>query len=78
MQRHSLPPHNQRPPPHHPSNLKAPPMVKLDLGIAKLDWYVLPSPSANTGPFSFLVDHEGIFLLIKPVQLALLWPWVKV
>ncbi|WP_156370538.1 MULTISPECIES: hypothetical protein [unclassified Acidovorax] len=53
-------------------------MVKLDLGIAKLDWYVLPSPSANTGPFSFLIDHEGIFLFIKPVQLALLWPWVKV
>ena len=22
--------------------------------------------------------HEGIFLFIKPVQLALLWPWVKV
>ncbi len=53
-------------------------MVKLDLGIAKLDWYVLPSSSASTGPFSFLVDHEGIFLFVKPVQLALLWPWVKV
>lgn len=52
-------------------------MVKLDLGIAKLDWYVLPS-TTNTGPFSLLIDHEGIFLFIKPVQLALLWPWVKV
>ena len=53
-------------------------MVKLDLGIAKLDWYVLSNPSANTGPFSFSIDHDGVFLFLKPVQLALLWPWVKV
>ena len=52
-------------------------MVKLDLGVAKLDWYVLSNPSANTGPFSFSIDHEGIFLFIKPVQLALLWPCVQ-
>ena len=52
-------------------------MVKLDLGIAKLDWYVLSNPSANTGPFSFSIDHEGVFLFLKPVQLAVLWPWVK-
>jgi hypothetical protein len=53
-------------------------MVKLDLGIAKLDWYVLADPSPSIGPWSFLIDREGVFLFIKPVQLALLWPWVKV
>jgi len=52
-------------------------MVKLDLGIAKLDWYVLSAPSASVEPFSFLINHEGIFLFIKPVQVALLWPWVE-
>ncbi len=52
-------------------------MVKLDLGIAKLDWHVFKDPSSSAGPFAFMIDHEGIFLFIKPVQFALLWPWIE-
>jgi hypothetical protein len=28
--------------------------------------------------FSFEINREGIFLFICPLQLALLWPWIKV
>ncbi len=51
-------------------------MVKLDLLIAKFDYYVASNP--NLFPFEFSIGGEGIFLFIKPVQFALLWPWVKV
>ena len=27
--------------------------------------------------FSFEINHEGIFLFVCPVELALLWPWTK-
>ena len=51
-------------------------MVKLDLLIAKFVYYVASNP--NLFPFEFSIGGEGIFLFIKPVQFALLWPWVKV
>ncbi|MHA7599648.1 hypothetical protein ACX12L_06875 [Alicycliphilus sp. T452] len=50
-------------------------MVKLDLGIAKFDYYV---PTIHDGwPLHFSIGREGIFLFIKPIQFALLWPWVE-
>lgn len=54
------------------------PMVKLDLLFAKFDYYVVTSTAPGTLPLNFSIDHEGIFLFIKPVQFAILWPWVKV
>ena len=54
---------------------RLPAMVKLDLLIAKLDYYIVKTP--NLFPFEFSIGGEGIFLFIKPVQFALLWPWVK-
>ncbi|WPC68332.1 hypothetical protein SBP18_07455 [Rhodoferax ferrireducens] len=27
--------------------------------------------------FSFEINSEGIFLFVYPLQLALLWPWIK-
>lgn len=50
-------------------------MVKLDLLIAKFDFYVVGN--RDLFPFEFSIGGEGIFLYIKPVQFALLWPWVK-
>ena len=52
-------------------------MVKLDLLIAKFDYYVVTNPSSEDWPLSFAINREGIFLFVKPVQFALLWPWVK-
>lgn len=57
-----------------PAHLKT---VKLDLLIAKFDYYVVTNPSPGDWPLSFAITREGIFLFVKPVQFALLWPWVK-
>lgn len=27
--------------------------------------------------FSFEINHEGMFLFITPLELALIWPWTK-
>ena len=51
--------------------------VKLDLLIAKFDYYVVTNPLPGDWPLSFAINREGIFLFVKPVQFALLWPWVK-
>lgn len=51
-------------------------MPKLDLLIAKLDFWLV-GPGCKSF-FSFEVSNEGIFLFLNPLQLALLWPWVKV
>ena len=51
--------------------------VKLDLLVAKFDYYVVTNPSHEDWPLSFAINREGIFLFVKPVQFALLWPWVK-
>lgn len=51
--------------------------VKFDLLIAKFDCYVVTNPLPGEWPLSFAINREGIFLFVKPVQFALLWPWVK-
>jgi hypothetical protein len=51
--------------------------VKLDLLVAKFDYYVVTHLPPGTWPLHFTVNREGIFLFVKPVQFALLWPWVK-
>jgi len=51
-------------------------MVKLNLLIAKFDFYIVPN--AGKELFSCQVSTEGMFLFLNPVQFALLWPWVKV
>ena len=51
-------------------------MPKLDLLIAKLDFYVVGPDCKSL--FSFEVNNEGVFLFVAPIQFALLWPWVKV
>lgn len=51
--------------------------VKLYLLIAKFDYYVVTNPLPGEWPLSFAITREGIFLFVKPVQFAMLWPWVK-
>lgn len=43
--------------------------------MPKFDFYIVKDTSKTL--FSFEIGHEGIFLFITPLQLALLWPWVK-
>ena len=39
------------------------------------DFYFSKQPA--TTYFSFDIGHEGIFVFIYPLQLAMLWPGVK-
>ena len=52
-------------------------MVKLDLLVAKFDYYVVSTHQPGVWPVNFSINREGVFLYLKPVQFALLWPWVK-
>ncbi|MFZ7318329.1 hypothetical protein ACLS0R_15845 [Comamonas jiangduensis] len=52
-------------------------MVKLDLLVAKFDYYVVSIHQPGVWPVNFSINREGMFLYLKPVQFALLWPWVK-
>lgn len=51
--------------------------VKLDLLVAKFDFYKVTHQSRGDWPLCFAINREGMFLFVKPMQFALLWPWVK-
>lgn len=51
--------------------------VKLDLVVAKFDFYKVPHQSRGDWPLHFAINREGMFLFVRPMQFALLWPWVK-
>jgi hypothetical protein len=38
------------------------------------DWYIVRDPRAY---FGFEITNEGVFLFVSPLQLAMLWPWIK-
>lgn len=44
--------------------------------MPQFDLYVVDAGCKSF--FSFEVNNEGVFLFITPLQLAMLWPWVKV
>ncbi len=38
------------------------------------DWYIVRDARAY---FGFEITNEGVFLFVSPLQLAMLWPWIK-